>query len=1295
MAKIKINTKDVAKNISSAGVIPKMVIEQTIPKLPLQDNFNPNTKNSFGEDFTLAINHAQNQQNIIAEDQRLTNIENKDVGDKYFGLSAVFDGSDVGGVIDYFKYDRGITRGKDENFLKTFNKDTEDMILENFGLNESSRPYIQEAKNPDHLLDLATKEQLRTEALEKTLNTYSDTENLVANLAVGMATDPTILLTGGASMLVRGAAALAKSGKVVSMISKASQIGKEVGEITTTTQFGALASSTILDLHRASQIEASLMVVNDMKQGLAKAVIGSSVSYGAVLGATQEDTSMIEGLLAYGLLSPIDYKIINGIKVLDKTPRELGLGKNTVDAMYSDSLRLEKRETLISPKKLHTQEELLQLERKVTASSILSKADKEALKTSIKSRLRISKNTGFKKMIEEQKKIVQKLEKEKIKTKATENKLFNKAKRLRIVEQELDDIHELANDIEMNIADVKKSLEVISKTSKGKENIARDILDTYKSMHEGGYLSKSAYKQLEASYKKGKGKGFKHPKIEIKAKTDPKTGESIAELKINNKVVKVLGASALAAAGLNAYDGGDLASDASSIVGLGLVMALLGVGVLHNFKTVGMKQAIRSGIEKVAKGKAYDNSRPIRSKIGNVFNNSRVSLVDTVKPILDNTTGRIHDFANKFYFNPLDQTNKTIETTKRIFSHSKSQGLERELRDIFAEWRGSQDISTMKNVASMFTDMSFRAKFNKQVWEHMTMGLHSKDMNVIAGAKKVSEYYKQALKEMKESGIKNADKMITVTDDLYYVPRIHNGLEFANKITGISKASKNMLISNFANMLTKTPEARRFAVAEAYIENMIKRDVNAGKTFSKDTREALIKELEKKGLNPDEIDEVVSTISGSYGRTKARLFMDYSKFNKINANINGVDVPITIDDLFMTDISSISNTLFNQVGGHVAFAANGFSSVDDAISLVRDANMLESHRATMLNDIYATVGVPAIDYSQTANIVAKNIANMSVAKLMMYSTISLMSESFVYLSNTIRTAGIFEGMKNLSKTVRGFGDDSFIASDIPFGKDGLGLGQQRYGSTYGQFRTFDEFSNQDSGIGKFTKFSEMWRDFTLHTMPFSRTSDFIAKANLQDVMDRLYKHISGEKPFEAYELSAFPISNKMRKYLEKNLSLNKKGHIKFFDYTQDSFEIRDEFKNLIDNMMVKRMNQTTMGTSGAYSRNSALGVGLSSMLKYPMSAYSNLGGFLGRGAMQGDAFAMTQIALWFQAGMLQSIIRSEIQGRDYDENDVIVAGLMNMPQYGLLGTVTGLGHSPTSNVAKNMTDVLDIYSYTK
>jgi hypothetical protein len=1568
-------------------------IEQTTS---MYDDTPLNDTTGIGESLTSSIEHVEKQREVIAEEQRLENIDNASVGDKYFGMSSTFDGSDIGGVIDWFKYDKGYFQEKDEKFLNGFNKNTEDMVLKNFSLNESSRPYIQEAKNYEHLISLATKEQLRTEALKNVMNVYSDTENLVSNLLVGLATDPSVVLTGGASGLIRGSAILARSSKVTKALSSIAKVEETGKALKVSSQAEQMASSTIKTLtdkaQQQARTQAALMVVNDMKEGLAKAVVGSSIAYGAVLGATQEDTSMIEGLLAYGLLSPIDYKIINGIKVLDIAPRTIGIGKDTVDSMHENTLRIgrnsNKNDLTIIPKSSSeylkpfkvTQDELVKIEHKINSIKNISNIEKEELKNAIRARLRVSNLSGFKNLtlkiksiqddikkiensntdidngynftgvhggdyewgeiprdtkeaimasddwydemnnvldnidlsnsriltledelsnikdsglkgrelvnakekiryeiqskkeevselskkeellnrnqpkklisrydsvagqdvtyidndgrwqydshgystrerkylhvvegvlhkpvvinedtladveklleklgITDERKIKELLEKEgydgiiinmkmdidagaeigkdgiptgvhknplvqnmydkggimrdllqnqvivfdakkstklkktynrlsiddskikdlvpnigiskivtsntknvkKIEAKKIENYHAN-AKKLSIAHTLVDDIHDIGRDIEVSISGFNKTLKEVGTSGKAYDDIVDDVLSIYKSLKDTGYLSNSAYNKLITHRKNGA--KFINPKIEINH-TVKKNGESFAEVKINGKIVAVLGASALAASGLGAYDGGDLVSDSGNIIGLAILSLFLGAGVRQALKSRAVRKALEESEGIVNKSKAFDDTRSIRASIGEFFNSSRNGLMETIDPILKNTTGAVHDLAKIMYFNPLDQTAKTIETTKRIFAKSKSEGLEKELRATFSSWLKNTDNSTIDNISSMFTDISLRAKYNKMVWEHMTMGKHSDNIDVVNGAKNVDKYNKQVRKDMKESGVANADKMIHAEDGLYYVPRINKGLEFANKITGISDISKKGLINTFAKMLVNTPDARKMIVAEEYINNMIKRNINPSKTFSKDARESIKKELSIKGLSEDEIDEVISSISGEYGRTKARLFMDYSKFGTFKADINGVSIPITIDDIFITDISSCSNTLFNQAGGHVAFATNGFKSVDDAISIVNDANILENHRAILLNDIGAMIGIPAIDYSQTANVVFKNLGNMATGSMMKLSTISLMSEGIIYIANTLRQSGLIDGMKNLSNSVRKFGDDSFIASDIPFGKDGLGLGQSKYGATYGQFRTFDEFSNQHSGIGKFTRFTEMWRDFTLHTLPFSRTSDFLAKANLQDVLDRLYKHFSGELPLKDHELSAFPITDRMREYLMKSMSLNKEGHVKFFDYTTESFGLKDEFKNLIDNMMMKRMNASTMGTTGAFVRQSAVGVGMSAMLKYPMSAYANLGGFLGRGAMQGDAFAMTQIALWFQAGIVQAIIRNEIQGKDYDDNDLIIAGLSNMPQYGIIGTITGLGESPTSNMAADITNILDIYSY--
>lgn len=1265
---------------------------ETVPRI---DPKYVSSKSIFDTDINVEEQSNEALRRTLSTDITAIKVENATLLDKYWGLSNVFDGTDVGGVIDYFRYDRGIFRsatdyisGNDnEEFKSSFDKSMEDAVMREYGLPETSRRILQEAVNQNHLLDLAQQEQAKNISLNKVMNTYTDEESAVANIAVSVGTDPTVILTGG----------LRAGIKTVALVAKA---------------------------------ESSIRTLEATKKGIAIANSGFDVTYGAVNGAVNEDTSMLESLIGYSIASAIDYKLINGIdmrlKPLMKEGAETAIASKKADDIakaeanrfqYKNDLKtkieesktpngtrvsksdeyrgqifdkLDELDNYKAGSKKHNKllKEIDILEKQIDEldsigkgkkTSILTEAQIYALKHEIKARKNLFKSDGFKVMLEEASK------------KIYQSELVKKAKEYNIVKQAINDVKELAVQVEMDITDIKKSVEVLAKTdAKYGDNAAEDVMSIYRELHNGGYLSKSAIDQLENSYKKGK--GIAHPKVEYKVK---KTKDGFnTTVKINGRVVKVLGASALVASIASAdTDGGEIASNAGMILGLGILAVALGINPLKVVKTDGFKLAGQKAFDTVKRATAYDKTRGLRSNIGAMMNRSRTSLNETITPMLEKTEGKIKDFVKDFYYNPLDAEARNIDMERNFYVRGKAEGLERELKDTFKNWIKDSGISRVENIFSMFTDLSHRARFNKDVFEYMVLGKNADNPHIANAANITSRYYKQVKEDMLASGMKGADKMIEVTDSGMYVPRIPKGIEFANKISGITDESYRALVSRFAEMLVNTKNAED--VAEAYLHNLIRTDFSSAKTFSKDARLGLEKELRAKGLDDNSIDEVIATISGQYGRTKARLNMDYKQFGELEISfMDGNKVKLTYDDIFNSDISSVSNSLFNQVGGHIAFANKGYKSFDDVIAMITDANIDTALKRTLLNDAHAMVGTPAIDFSQTFNIFAKNISNIAIGKGMIYSTISLMSEGIVAIHNILNNAGVIKGMSKLKDAVfKTYGEDAFAMSNINFGEDGLGLSQSRFGANFGQFRTFDEFGNINSGLGKFTKYTEMYRDFTLHAIPFSRTSDFISNMNIQDIVDTLYSHINGIKRFKDYELSAFPISKEMEEMLKKNLQLNSKGYVKFFDYTKLPYQQKMEFKTLLNNMMMKRMNQTTFGTSGAFTRNSALGVALSPMLKFPMTAYSNIGGYLGRGVLNGDAFAMIQTALWFQAGIIQHMIRSEIQGRDYDDNDLVYAGLSNMPAFGLYGTVVGFGDSPTAKTAKDLTDIFNIYSY--
>ena len=1248
---------------------------------------------------------------VQREYDRAKSVYQSGILDKEYAFSALFDDTTAGKAIDWFKYDHPLFRIEDDKFRETLTQNKVDMYMKYYGLSTAEqKATLMRAKNQDHLELLAEQEMWKQKSKETVEKHMTLTEQQINSFVVEAGTDPTNIATGLGGMAIgRAINAARKYGRIQSVAadySKAaktfkaadySREGRTAGSALYVTrdiqQAEHVASDTVDFLHKAADAKAAMMLADDLKKGVAKSVAGFDVSYGAFVGSTDDDNSLLGSLITYGLVAALDYKILNRYKTLSpymSSRKALSKSEiNTIEETYAIENKAVGKNAISESTEVSA---LKQLEKRVDKSIKLSNIEKTILKEKIAARLRLEKNIGFK--------VLQK----RIREIEANKKLLDTSNELMVIGRQVDDIVELSKDLEMHINDVKKSMEVLSKADK--DGVAEDVYSLYKSLHDAGYLSRSAMDKIDYAFKKGKGKGYKKPKIEI-VPTKGKNGKVSAKIKVNGKVIKIVGASMLAASGLSASDFGDVTSNAGEIIGLGIVALMLGAGAKSLvFKSGSVKAAMKSANAFIRKSTVFDNTVDFRAKLSKIADSSSTALNETVKPILENTTGKLKEFAGKLYFNPLEPDGKTIEMLKRSFRDTWALNSEKEVREVYKQYIKAQDISTSTRLFSMFSDDPIRGKFNTQIKKYMDTGVVDTSLSAEAqqaikdAANIYKRYFDEVANQMKLHGVKGAENMIDVKDAFMYSPRIAKGLFFANRIVGISERDKQALIKSFAEMLTQTPADKRLIVAEEYINNITRHDLTKAKTFSREAREELIKNLQKKGLDDNEIDEVISSISGQFGRTKARIHMEYDKFKPIHAKINGEDVTITIDDIFVTDIRSAAEALFNQSAGHISFAASGYKSVDDAISIVEEAakkgHVNPDHYKTIMLDIYATVGVPSIDYSVTASRVAKLFANVAIGKGMVFSTLSG-SEGVVMIQNMLHTSGVFGGMKKLADTMLNrFGDDAFV-NDIKMNSEkGLGgFGKSRFGSTFGTSQVFDEFGNINSGVGRGTKYSEIYRDFTLHALPFSRTSDFIERANIQDILDRLYYHVNGIEELKAYEKSAYPISAKLHKYLQENLKLNAKGYVKGFDWTTAPIDIQDDLRGLLENMMAKRRNVATMGTTGAWSRNSALGVGIIPMLKYPMSAFRNVGGFLGRGTLQGDSFAITQTMLWFQAGVLQSIIRSELQGKEYTEQDLVVAGIMNMPQSGAYGTLMGILNPPSIQVGESVVENLSLYQLVK
>lgn len=1197
---------------------------------------------------------------IIQEQERLKNVAqasvldwdtNDDgfsipgVGRKWEAFAHTWDETWAAKGYDYFKYDRAFFRDTDEEFLNTWDNDAKFEFLASNGLSLDNFNEISDAVSFEHATDLTEIIKLNKDRTEQIQNALTDTEHLVSSLVTSIA-DVDIVIGGIGGITAKAIATSAKT------------------------------SSTI-----------------------AKITAGSEVGYGAFIGAIDEDTSMAEAMLFSTFIGAIDYSVIKKMNSVDNVT----IGSSIVDApsnnavmsagsrkeaidlaisaeRQSPNMRNQKMSEMIDEmdsakpneaKVARLQKEIDELDaigakKPKTKTSLDEMKRVEVLKAEITKRLKMAKSEGFKQLNQHVKKVGIKLS----------------TKELGLIHQTKRDILEIADDIEMNISYIKKDLEALAK---GDIKIGSEVLAVYERLHTDGLISKSAFDQINSSFQKADGKGFSRPKIEIVSNGVNKN----MDIKINGKKVSKVGfalGASLAASSAFAYDGTDLAEDA----GILLVAGVLGLAGIRNAKTIAKYIAGVGSSVKVAK--AMEQTVGVRAKIADNLNKTRTRLTETLEPLIKDTTGKMRQLVDDMYYNPVD-TQRTVERIKNQQYHAHWNTLQKLVKESYIQWLKDTGIGRVEGALSLFTSQSKRYEYDKMVTEYIEYGYHADVPSIVEGAKSVNRILDSMMDEMRGAGVKDVDKTTILKN---YVPRNTRTGNITSILANATPSSRAAFVKEFSKMLTKSTNPEN--VAEVYI-NAVANSVNGAGKKGISSIEDIRKVAETHGFGDDVVNEIADALGvggDKFGRLKNRIPMDKRMFKGVTIEYIDGTAPYTValDDIFEQDIMNIMTDYLNKASGQVAFADMGYKSIDEAMEIVAGSGAKPKVITEVMNDIQALSGSPVIDYSSTINKVMRDVGNMVMGTKMITSTISLAPEALAtaFKLNKSGWRGVFQ---NLNKNLLGeYGDDSFMMKSLTEEK-GLGLGTHQYGASYGAYKSIDEVGNVSGGevgLDVFSKVSEVVRDFTLHTLPFVRTSDFLTKVNMQDSLQALYNHSRGTNVFKDYEKTSFAISPRVEELLQR-LELNEKGHVKYFDVSKWSRSDRIDLYTTLDAMLQKRIQQSTMGTTASYSRQTALGVVASVLIKFPMSAYSNIGSFLGRGMMAGDANAMLQTSLWFGGAAIGTMARNELYGRDYDENDIMMAALLSHPFAGAYGTSIGLMNPAPTKALADAQEAVNIYNY--
>jgi len=1223
------------------------------------------------------------------------------VGEKWRGFSNTWDDTWLARGVDYFQHDREFWQEEDKEFTANFKGDAVLEYANSVGLDFNDINSFDFAKNAEHRDSLVAgiKEKKRRET--QMANALSSTERIVSSLATGIAGDIDTIIAPVASI----GAKITGASKIMALGAGATHVtyGQFIAETQDDVSWG---EATLFSLIGGAIDGAIVSRVNT--EPLTNSLKGMP-SNATVANVAEQEIAMLPRFSETGQMPTIitEYKPTHrvepakevafheDIKKLDDIEFAVEYEKRMEfyeQAIQKASTPMEKTVAVEARAKLNEEVVNRQWVAKMDEAEFIAKRDELAKRDLETPSLQTKDNIArLDSIIREMKRVRVSKTLPKHGVKQTDEVLETQAKHISKVEKELSLARQSIKDQEMvtksideGLEHTKQSIDEINKADKS--GIEQETFDAYKHLHDNGTLSDEAFKMLEDAFNAGK------PMTPPKIKMTP-DGDNM-KVTVGNKTFSTPKKVALGLIATGALAQADDGFNPSSDGWMILAGAIgLGLGVANAGR---IWEMTKNGTAIARNAKLLDRTRDTRAELSDLAVKTRISITETLQPLLNGATEAGKKLVNDFYFNPIEGK-KTVERVKNMTYESIIKPLQRESHENYREWLKESGTGAIEGKLSLFRNMSKRAEFNHEVTRLLKTGEKSEYESLNKAVETTRKSLDSVLKNMQDAGIKGIEK---ITELENYVPRMVKGGNIETLMRAMTPASREVFMKEFTKMFHKTTNPE--ATAEAYLETMGALN-SMQKISSKEAISKIQETLRAKGLDvelADDLAEALGVGTKGYNRLKARIPMDETAFGKIELTVRDGDgfktINVGINDVVENDIMNIMQTYANQSSGHIAFADLGYKSVDDAIAQVNDIESGFNPKAkeTILNDIELLAGRPVVDYSDATNRFWRDVSNYAMAKAMIFSTLSLIQEAGATMAK-MGTSGWSESFKKVSRgMINTHGRDSMLITRL---QNLTGLGMHRYGASYGAYKTLDDTGNLAGGEGfggVVSKVGEMSRDVVLHVLPFVKTSDALTEINLIDTAQVLAEFKAGTYTFKAHEKVTFGITPEFEKMLQKyEFKMNDKGKVMDIELDKWSRADRMEFATVVDLMMQKRIQQATFGGTGAYTRQTALGGIISNLLKYPMNAYSNHGSFLGRGIFAGDGQAMLQVAMWTGTGALLTSLRSEIKGKEYDETDMIMGGLLNHPFMGAYSAGLGLLDPAPMGLSSNIGDFLNLYNY--
>lgn len=674
---------------------------------------------------------------------------------------------------------------------------------------------------------------------------------------------------------------------------------------------------------------------------------------------------------------------------------------------------------------------------------------------------------------------------------------------------------------------------------------------------------------------------------------------------------------------------------------------------LGTTKIGAIKEIATSVYEKsVAKKAGADISTIARAGeiIDNTFQQTRTSLTETLKPILDGTDEYAKEVASSLFHNADDGSKLNVEDIKNIQHKSAASIFHDKSADAIAGHREEvlSNLSSIERYANPMAVGNADSKLYKEAYfEAMFPGL-SKNKYASGVAKAFHAATNHLLDTAIASGVAGAgDKIIK-----NYVPLI-----WKNDNARVLIMETTPLGGNFTDSIAYRQIKDRLSLSYSAIGYP---NEKVDEIVELKMKEIMDSSGRVKG---GEFEEVFGDVSG---RFKDRYNIDPRQFGTFDIVIGDKTTTIGISDILETDLNILFDSYSKNLSAHIALAKSNprWSSYTVAYDDILKVSNPTVQR-TLTRELDSLLNKNMYDTSETGakiSTIAKNVSSFVFLPLAVVNTVA---ENLKLLHKTTHYGmGFSMALKQFAKTTTDFGYDSSFVSRM---SDFFGMGKDMKISKLGYRDTFEpvhSVGDYNTGIiDDITVASSRLRDNLFMYNQLGKMTDLDRMWSMELNINILAQYLNGATKINPIDLKVYGITDDTFKILKDKLPLNGKGYVKAHDPYKDGWsqlEI-DEYQKVINNMVQTDIQMHTRGGTAHYTRSSPFGNAISAVMGFPMQAYATHASRDVRGMTHGSLEHYMSTALWFAGGYATYYIKAGLQGKEIDDDEALEYALKNMP----------------------------------